>query len=226
MMNGSLIKEVTSDVGCHEDYFTVLSKTSEVMQASGGMQGQRVSGEDRHTDADVEEGFEKHLLLAGERFKYLLNHFERAARLANNATARCHRDGQDAAVEAFFEDYFDLLDPIGTEKRTQCNRRVEEEFLGIETSYMGHLLMNDVAQFRSLVQAGAENVVNELLEIADSMNVEVTSTLLSRSAYEDLYAAGDQEAFTWQDLMDDHVLLRLRRLLRKHVIAFHYLIHL
>ena len=85
------------------------------MQASGGMQGQRVSGEDRHTDADVEEGFEKHLLLAGERFEYLLNHFERAARLANNAIARCHRDGQGAALEAFFEDYFDLLDPTGTD---------------------------------------------------------------------------------------------------------------
>ena len=98
------------------------------------------------------------------------------------------------------EDYFDLLDPTGTEERTQYNRRIEEEFQGIETSYMGHLLMNDVAHFRSLVQAGPANVVNELLEVADSMNVEVTSTLLSRSAYEDLYAAGDKEAFTWQDL--------------------------
>ena len=86
--------------------------------------------------------------------------------------------------------------------------------------------MNDVAQFRFLVWASPVKRVNELLEIADSMNVAITSTLLSTSAYKNSYDVCDKEAFAWQDPMDDRVLLRVRMLLREHVIAVHCLIHL
>ena len=93
-------------------------------------------------------------------------------------------------MEAFLEDYYDLLDPAGIDERIQYNRHVEEDLLGIETSYMGHLLVNDVDKFRSLVRTGAEKCVRELLEIADSMEVTITSTPQCRNAYGDLYLLG------------------------------------
>ena len=82
-------------------------------------------------------GFEQNLAMVGDRCRVLLNHLGRAAKLANNARTRCAQGGRDAAVETVFEDYFDLLDPVGVEERIQHNRRVEEDAIGLEINYMG-----------------------------------------------------------------------------------------
>ena len=95
--------------------------------------------------------------------------------LANNA----------ASMEEFFEDYFDLLDPVGAEENIQYTRRVEEDAMGIENHFMGHLLVNDVEQFRSLVQAGPANLVNELLGIVGTLELVITRFPLPKHAYED-----------------------------------------
>ena len=163
---------------------------------------------------DMGEYFEDHLLLVKERCKSLVKHLGRAAKLTSNATAHSTPDGRDAAVEAFLEDCYDLLDPTGIEEKIQYNRHVEEDFLVIENSYMGHLLVNDVDKFRSLVRTGPEKFVRELLEVADGMDVTITSTPQCRNAYEDLYAVCAAEVFALQHAMDDDVLLRVRRLLR------------
>ena len=49
--------------------------------------------------------FEQDLVMLGDRCRSLLSHFERAARLANNA----------ASMDDFFEDCSDLLDHVGIE---------------------------------------------------------------------------------------------------------------
>ena len=140
-----------------------------------------------------------------------MNHLERAARLANNA----------ASTEDFFEDYFDLLDPVGAEENIQCNRRAEENAIGMEINYMGHLLVNDVEQFRSLVWGGPAHLVNDLVGIADTLELVIPRVPVSRDAYEELYDAGDVDAFAWQDSIEDSLLLGVRRLFRQYVIGVH-----
>ena len=73
----------------------------------------QVLDEDLHAELNLAAGFEKHLALFEQRCKGLLDHFERAAKLANTVAARHAQDGREIVVEAFLDDYYDLLDPIG-----------------------------------------------------------------------------------------------------------------
>ena len=65
----------------------------------------------------------------------ILVHLSRRARIAKSLEESHAGERLDSVVGLCSEDYFDLLDPIGVEQRIQINRRDEEEFLGIETSY-------------------------------------------------------------------------------------------
>ena len=82
-------------------------------------------------------------------------------------------------MEAFLEDYDDLMDPVGIDEKIQYNRHVEDDFLRTETSYMGHLLVNDVNKFRSLVRAGPEKLVKELFKVADGGRYDYQSVTMS-----------------------------------------------
>ena len=111
-------------------------------------------------------GFEQHLAMIGDRCRGLLNHFERAARIANNASARYAQDGRAAIGEEFLDDY-DLLDAVGIEERIQYSSQVEENATCAELNYMRHLLVNDYERFRSMVKASPVDLVEELLGIAE-----------------------------------------------------------
>ena len=100
----------------------------------------------------------------------------------------------------------------------------------MEVNYLGYILDRDPNKFRSLVQAEPPCIVNEflveeLLGVADSMEVGINNTLLSRDAFADLYASGGEEAFTWQDQVDEDTIQLVRGLLRAFVVGAHCLLY-
>lgn len=175
-------------------------------------------------------GFEHNLAMVGDCCRVLLNHLGRAAKLANNATTRCAQGGRDAAVEALFEDYFNLLDPVGVEERIQYNRRVEEDAIGLEINYMGYLLVTDVEDFHRRMEKEPSDVSAELVAIAGTLHscpVPLqASHVLSRAKYETAYLLNAEIAFAWQDLLDDEGFLNVWRLLREYVIDIECFLYL
>ena len=106
---------------------------------------------------------ESDMLLVMESCKSLLKHLERAAKLANNTTVYSTQDGRDTAVEAFLENSHDLLDPAGIEERIKYSRHVENNLLCIETSYTGHLFVNEVAKFQFMVRTGPQEISKKMM---------------------------------------------------------------
>ena len=73
-------------------------------------------------------------------------------------------------MESFFEVYFNLLDPVGVEERSQYNRRVEEDAIGLEINYMGSLLVTDVEDFHRRMGKEPSDVSAELVAIAGMLH--------------------------------------------------------
>ena len=186
------------------------------------------------------EAFEKDLAMFANRCKGLLDHLGRAAKTVDNAKLRHAQDGIDAVVQAFFEDYFDLLDPVGIEESLEDIWRVESALCETEVGYLGHLFAFSRPQFLDTIQNGPKNKLRELhahaLELPPGGDLGHTSHTensqsilgldLSKKAYEALSHKCDATAFAWQHVTeDDDVLLGLKRQLREYVIAVECLIY-
>jgi hypothetical protein len=154
------------------------------------------------------------------RRQELIDHLQRAARLARNAEIAGQRNysTQQEIEDYFLEDYYMLLDPDGVAETLAENKLVEGRLCNIEVNYLGHLLVGDPNGFCKRLEEEPSDVSAELIEIAGVRPASSGShRIMSHSEYEDAYLSHVSDAFEWQESMNEELCLRVMRLLREHV---------
>jgi hypothetical protein len=141
----------------------------------------------------------------------------KAASLASKVEGRYECREPSACIAEFLEDYYDLLDPEGVKERHTQNKIIENRLCEVEVNYLGHLLVGNPETFALELGGGPPGVKAQLLSIAGEMISR--SPVMSQRDYEEAYDSCSNVAFSWQECLDDELLLTVRGLLRQHIQA-------
>ena len=111
-----------------------------------------------------------------------------------------------------------MHDPEGVEKRHAHNKMIENRLCEVEVNYLGHLFVGDLVRFAMELGGGPPDVRAQLVSIAKRISSS-SCLCMSELDYEEAFESCSNCACSWQEALDNECLLKVGRLLRKHVRA-------
>lgn len=160
------------------------------------------------------------LLEISGRTGELLQHLQRAGELACSIDESVDDAGE--RVDAFLQDYYSLLDPVGVAERLAQNQDIEDELDELDVGWLGHLFVFDRPSFQDRLADSRGAVRDELTNLAIECPSHPNPMPISMQHYHQLYDSHCEEAYLWQEHVPDcddesSLLLRLLKALRKLV---------
>ena len=97
---------------------------------------------------------------------------------------------------------------------------VENQLCEVEADYLGHLLVGNPIRFASKLEGGPPEVKAQLLSIAGGLASTISiSSVMSEADRDEAYRSFSDCAISWQDVLDEEYLQRVRILMKKYVRA-------